>query len=189
MIFSGITLYGAPRPIQPVQDQPDQNQPAAQPQAAQPKTVVTESYSFAEELIEIPLKPFEAQKITDADLMKIDPQLLKLYENAVNAEQQANALKDPASVIKAWTEITKITEKNPFLQAATQRLAEWKACLEKLKQYEAKTAEMKKVEADQSQAANYRTVFAVNYLNEFGVTFGTTEIVKATVYNNEIAYS
>ena len=92
-------------------------------------------------------------------------------------------------MIVAWEEITKITEKNPFLQVATQRLAEWKAALEKLEKHEAKSAEMQKIEADNALPVNYRTAFAVNYLNEFGVNFGTTEVVKATVYNNEIAYS
>ena len=48
---------------------------------------------------------------------------------------------------------------------------------------------MQKIEADNALPINYRTAFAVNYLNEFGVNFGTTEVVKATVYNNEIAYS
>ena len=79
------------------------------------------------------------------------------------------------------------TEKNPFLQIAVQRLAQWRAALEKLEKHETKAAEMQKVEADQSLPVNYRTAFAVNYLNEFGVTFGTTELVKATIYNSEIS--
>jgi len=190
LIFSVISLYGAPRPIQPVQAQPVQKQqPAAQPQAAQPKTVVTESYSFAEELIEIPLKPFEAQKITDADLMKIDPQLLKLYENAVNAEQQANALKDPASVIKAWTEVTKITQQNPFLYSAIARLNEWKNCVDLFNKHQASLDKIKMLLASTFLSDEQKTNIVMQHLEEFGVTFGTTEIVKATVYNNEIAYS
>jgi len=122
LIFSVMSLYGAPVQKQQPGTQPQTAQ--AQPQAAQPKTVVAKSYSFAEELIEIPLKPFEAQKIADSDLMNLNPQLLKLYENAVNAEKQANAFKDPASVIKLWKEISKITQQNPFLYSATARLNE-----------------------------------------------------------------
>ena len=106
LIFSIMSLYSAPAQTpkaagkQPAQAQPAaQTQPAAQQQlqAAKPKTVIAKSYSFAEELIEIPLKPFEAQKIADEELMNMNPQLLKLYENAVNAEKQPNNFKEPAS--------------------------------------------------------------------------------------------
>jgi len=135
------------------------------------------------------IKPFVLGTVSEQDILNADKKVLKMFEDMVGREQQPENIKTPGAMIVAWEEITKITEKNPFLQAATQRLAEWKACLEKLEKYEAKSAEMKKVEADQSLAVNYRTAFAVNYLNEFGVSFGTTEVVKATVYNNEIAYS
>ena len=135
------------------------------------------------------IKPFVLGTVSEQDILTADPKVLKMFEDMVNREKQPENVKTPGAMIVAWEEITKITEKNPFQQAATQRLADWRACLEKLEKYEAKTAEMKKVEADMSQAVNYKTAFALNYLNEFGISFGTTEVVKATVYNNEIAFS
>ncbi len=146
------------------------------------------TFVFQDEPVNV-IKPFVLGTVSEQDILNADQKVLKMFEDMVGKEQQPEKVKTPGAMIVAWEEITKITEKNPFLQAATQRLADWRACLEKLEKYEAKTAEMKKVEADQSLAVNYRTAFAVNYLNEFGVTFGTTEVVKATVYNNEIAYS
>ena len=146
------------------------------------------TFVFQDEPVNV-IKPFVLGTVSEQDILNADKKVLKMFEDMVGREKQPENIKTPGAMIVAWEEITKITEKNPFLQAATQRLADWRACLEKLEKYEAKTAEMKKVEADQSLAVNYRTAFAVNYLNEFGVTFGTTEVVKATVYSNEIAYS
>ena len=146
------------------------------------------SFPFQDDPLNL-IKPFVLGQISEQDILNTDPKLLKMFEATVNKEKQPEIIKTPGAMIVAWEEISKITEKNPFLQVAAQRLAEWKACLEKLEKYEAKTAEMKKIEADQALPVNYRTAFAVNYLKEFGVSFGTTEVVKATVYNNEIAYS
>ena len=146
------------------------------------------SFSFQDDPLNL-IKPFVLGQVSEQDILSTDPKLLKMFEATVNKEKQPEIIKTPGAMIVAWEEIAKITEKNPFMQVAAQRLAEWKACLEKLEKYEAKTAEMKKIEADNALPVNYRTAFAVNYLNEFGVNFGTTEVVKATVYNNEIAYS
>ncbi len=146
------------------------------------------SFSFQDDPVNV-IKPFVLGQVSEQDILSADPKVLKMFEDTVNKEKQPEIIKTPGAMIVAWEEITKITEKNPFMQTATQRLAEWKAALEKLEKHEAKSAEMQKIEADQSLPVNYRTAFAVNYLNEFGVNFGTTEVVKATVYNNEIAYS
>ena len=168
LIFSVMSLYGAPA----------QNQPAAQPQPAQSKTVVAKSYSFAEELIEIPLKPFEAQKIADSDLMNLNPQLLKLYENAVNAEKQANAFKNPASVIKAWTEVTKITQQNPFLYSATARLNEWKSCVELFNKHQESLDKIKMLLSSTLLSDEQKKGLLLKHLDSFGITFGTLEIFE-----------
>lgn len=146
------------------------------------------SFNFQDDPVNV-IKPFVLGQVSEQDILSADPKVLKMFEATVNKEKQPEIIKTPGAMIVAWEEITKITEKNPFMQTATQRLAEWKAALEKLEKHEAKSAEMQKIEADNALPANYRTAFAVNYLNEFGVNFGTTEVVKATVYNNEIAYS
>jgi len=169
LIFSGISLYGAPAQNQ---------QPAAQQQAAKPKTIVAKSYSFTEELIEIPLKPFEAQKIADADLMNLNPQLLKLYENAVNAEKQVNAVNNPLSVIKAWTEVTKITQQNPFLYPATARLNEWKNCVDLFNKHQASLDKIKMLLSSTLLSDEQKTNLIMQHLEEFGLSFGTQETLN-----------
>ena len=144
------------------------------------------SFALQDEALNL-IAPFVLGLINEQDIFSADRKALKMFEDTVNREKQPDIIKTPGAMILAWEEITKITEKNPFLQVATQRLAEWRAALEKLEKHETKAAEMQKVEADQSLPVNYRTAFAVNYLNEFGVTFGTTELVKATIYNSEIS--
>ena len=146
------------------------------------------TFVFQEEPVNV-IKPFDLGTVNEQDILNADQTVLKMLEDIVKKEKQPESIKTPGAMIVAWEEITKITEKNPFLQTATQRLAEWKECLEKLENYEAKTAEMKKVEADTSQAESYRTAFALKYLNEFGVSFGTTEVVKATLYSNDVLSS
>ena len=160
--------------------------------AAEEKRKAEEFASRTFVLIDEPvnlLPPFVLGQISNQDILAADPKVLKMFEDTVNKEKQSEIAKTPGTMIVAWEEITKITENNPFMQAAVQRLAEWKACLDKLEKYEVKTAEMKKIEADQSLPVNYRTAFAVNYLNEYGLTFGTTEAVKATLYSSEITYN
>ena len=160
--------------------------------AAEEKRKADEFASRTFVLIDEPvnlLPPFVLGQISNQDILAADQKVLKMFEDTVNREKQPEIIKTPGAMIVAWEEITKITEKNPFQQAAVQRLAEWRTALDKLEKYEAKTAEMKKIEADQSLPVNYRTAFAVNYLNEYGLTFGTTEAVKATLYSSEITYS
>ena len=144
------------------------------------------TFALQDEPINV-IKPFVLGTVSEQDVLNADKKVLKLFEETVSREKQPDIIKTPCAMIVAWEEITKITEKNPFLQVATQRLAEWKSALEKLEKYEVKAAEMKKVEADNALPVNYRTAFAVNYLNEFGVTFGTTEVIKATVYSSEVS--
>ena len=187
LIFSVMSLYSAPAQTpkaagkQPAEaQQAAQTQPVAQqqPQAAKPKTVIAKSYSFAEELIEIPLKPFEAQKIADEELMNMNPQLLKLYENAVNAEKQPNNFKEPASVIKAWAEIAKIKQQNPFLQAATERLTEWKNCVDLFNRHKNSLDKIKMLLSNTLLSDGQKTNLVIQHLSEFGVNFGTRETAE-----------
>ena len=139
------------------------------------------SFALQDEPINV-IKPFVLGMINEQDILTADPKVLKMFEDTVNKEKQPNVVATPGAMIIAWEEITKITEKNPFQQIAAARLAEWRTCLEKLEKYEAKIAELNKVETDNSLPANYKAAYAVNYLNDFGVSFGTTDVVKATVY-------
>lgn len=139
------------------------------------------TFDFPDEPINV-IKPFALGMISEQDILNANQNVLKMFEDTVNREKQPGVTATPGAMIIAWEEITKITEKNPFQQIAAARLAEWRDCLDKLDKHEAKIAEMKKVEADNSLPSNYRAAYAVNYLGEFGLSFGTTDVVKATVY-------
>lgn len=175
LIFCALSLYGAPA----------KNQPAAQPQKAQsqkeePKPVAVKSYTFSENLIDIPLQPLAAQKIADADLMDMNPQALKAYENAVNAENQPDAMKNPANAVKAWNEVAKITQKNPFLYYATARLAEWNKTIELFNRHQDNIDKLKTLLASSILSAEQKTGLVSKHLDEFGLNFGTLEIFELT---------
>ena len=176
LILSVMSLYGAPEQNQQPAAQPQAVQ--AQPQTAQPKTVIAKSYGFAEELIELPIKPFEVQKLADVDLMNIDPQALKVYEAAVNTEKWPEILKTPANAIKAWKDVLKINQKNPFLNTAKARLEEWKKCIELFNAHKENTGKLKTLLASSILADEQKKGLLLKHLDSFGITFGTLEIFE-----------
>ena len=152
------------------------------------KTNIAKSYSFAEELIDLPIKPFIANKLTDAELLNTSPQLLKLYEAAVNAEKQENVFKNPAPAIKAWREVVKINDKNPFLQIAKNRLTEWKNCIELFNRHSESLEKIKTLLPSTLLTDEQKTNAVVQHLSEFGLSFGTQEVIdligKTAIPNN-----
>ena len=98
----------------------------AQDQSDNKKISVAKSYSFSEELVDLPIKPFAVEKINDSDLADINPKALEAYEAAVKTENEKDLINNPAKAIKAWIKVSKITDRNPFLQIAKTRLEEWK---------------------------------------------------------------
>lgn len=154
----------------------DANQ-TPQKEEAKPASNTAESYKFAEELIEIPVKPFVVGKLTDSELMNMNPQLLKLYEAAVNTENQKNILENPDTAIKAWTEVTKITQQNPFMQAASARIEEWKKVKELFDRHQTNLDKIKMLLASTLLSEEQKTSIIVMHINEFGLSFGTKEVV------------
>lgn len=146
------------------------------------------TFNFPEQVFGL-IEPFVLGQISDQDLINTDPKALQAYETAVNKEKEPDTVKMPGTMVAVWQEVTKITEKNPFLPTASKRLSEWQNCLAKAEKYAANTDEFKKMAANNSIPANYRAAVALNYLNEFGVSFGTSEFVKATSSNAEISNS
>ena len=164
----------------------DANQ-TPQKEEAKPASNTAESYKFAEELIEIPVKPFVVGKLTDSELMNMNPQLLKLYEAAVNTENQKNILENPDTAIKAWTEVTKINQQNPFLQAASARIEEWKKVKELFARHQASLDKVKMLLSSTLFSAEQKSNIVLIHITEFGLSFGTSEAVNAIGGNSGIA--
>ena len=152
------------------------------------EAIAANTYTFSEELIEIPIKPFVVGKINESDLLNLNPQLLQLYEAAVNAEKQGTALNNPAPVVKAWTEITKIPRQNPFFKTAVTRLAEWKTAIELFNRHQANLDKIKMLIASTLLSDEQKTNIVSQHLEEFGVSFGTKEILdligKTAIHGN-----
>ena len=175
MFFCTSTIFAA-----------EENAPQKSPE--KPEAASAKSYNFAEELIEIPIPPFGVNQITDAELLNMDPKLLKLYEAAASAEKQKNVFTNPDTVINAWTEVTKITQQNPFLKAASERLAEWKKAIELFDRHQANLDKLKMLLASTLLSEEQKTNMFLLHLNEFGLSFGTKEVLnmtaKTAIYKN-----
>ncbi len=181
LVFCVLSLGAAPAAVQT----PAQNQPQAQNdhKAAKPKTAA-KGYSFAEELIDLPIKPFEIQKLSDSELISINPQALKAYENAAALENNPNVFENPNAVGKAWTEVAKITVNNPFLNTANSRIEEWKKVIEIFKAHKDNVDKIKTLLASSILTNEQKKGVLLKHLDDFGITFGTQEIFDLTKNTN-----
>ena len=152
-----------------------------QPQQAKPQNHAAKSYTFTEELVDIPIKPFDVQKkLSDSELLDIDPQALKAYEKAVSIEKWPAVLKTPLKAGKAWNEVAKITQRNPFLNIAKARLEEWRSYLEIFNKHGESVEKLKTLLASSLLADEQKKIIVSKHLDDFGITFGTQEVLDLT---------
>ena len=147
----------------------------AQEQTA-PKTSVAKSYSFSEELVDLPIKPFAVEKINDSDIININPKALETYEAAVKVESGENIINTPANAIKAWIKVSKITDRNPFLQIAKTRLEEWKKCVTLFNTYVESINRIKVSMSSSLLSEEQKTEIIKRHLDDFGVNFGAKDV-------------
>lgn len=131
-----------------------------------------------EEMFNLPINEFTLGTVDENALLSADPQALKLYEAAVNAEKQPGVFKIPGPAVEAWQEVTKITQGNPFLQVAQKRLGDWKILTDFYEKHKANFDKLKLLFASPALPAAQKSSLASKYLEEFGVTFGTSEIMN-----------
>ena len=131
-----------------------------------------------EEMFNLPINEFTLGTVDENALLSADPQALKLYEAAVNAEKQPGVFKIPGPAVEAWQEVTKITQGNPFLQVAQKRLGEWKILTDFYEKHKANFDKLKLLFASPALPAAQKSSLASKYLEEFGVTFGTSGIMN-----------
>ena len=131
-----------------------------------------------EEMFNLPINEFTLGTLDENALLSADPQALKLYEAAVNAEKQPAIFKVPGPVVEAWQEVAKITQNNPFLQVAQKRIGEWKVLTDFYEKHKANFDKLKLLFASPALPAAQKSSLASKYLEDFGVTFGTYGIVN-----------
>jgi hypothetical protein len=131
-----------------------------------------------EEMFNLPINEFTLGTVDENALLSADPQALKLYEAAVNAEKQPGVFKIPGPAVEAWQEVTKITQGNPFLQVAQKRLGDWKILTDFYEKHKANFDKLKLLFASPALPAAQKSSLASKYLEEFGVTFGTSGIMN-----------
>ena len=148
----------------------------AQDQSDNKKTSVAKSYSFSEELVDLPIKPFAVEKINDSDLADINPKALEAYEAAVKVESGENIINTPANAIKAWIKVSKITDRNPFLQIAKTRLEEWKKCVTLFNTYVESINKIKVSMSSSLLSEEQKTEIIKRHLDDFGVNFGAKDV-------------
>ena len=135
-------------------------------------------YSFVEDIYNLPIKPFAITAVNANDLLSADPQVLKLYEDAVNAEKQPNVFKNPNTAIRLWQEITKITANNPFMKIANKRLSEWRICINLYEKRQVSIDRLKILLASSALPSNQKVNITAKHLSEFGLAFGTQKILN-----------
>ena len=181
-MICSFALAADPQP-QPLPQPQQQVQPQQQAQPQKPAEnkqngKTEKSYSFYEELLNLPIKPFTPEKINDNELLNADKKALKLYENAVNTEKQPDLLKNPDKAVQAWGELAKIAQNNPFLNTANKRLAEWKKCIEFFEKHQESLEKLKMFFFSSILQTAQKITLATKYFDEFGATFGTLEVEK-----------
>lgn len=162
------------------------NQKSAQNKQPKQKVIVAKSYSFTEELVDLPIRPFTAPKLNDNDLLEANPQVLKMYENALNAEKWPNVQHNPASAIKAWIEV-KNAQTNPFSNIANNRLGDWKKSIELFNKHQENIDKLKILLSTPILPLSQKKGILMKYLAEFGVIFGTQEVFDLTANNPEMS--
>ena len=142
------------------------------------ETIEVKQYSFAEELVNLPIKEFVVGAINENDLLSADPQALKLYESAINAEKSPDVFKNPASAVNLWQDLMKVAQNNPFMKIAQKRLGEWKTLLALYEKHQGNLDKFKILFASSALPATQKVSLAQKHFGEFGVTFGTQEIIN-----------
>ena len=149
---------------------------ASNDQAAE--NIVVKQYSFAEELVNLPIKEFVVGVINENDLLSADPQALKLYESAINAEKSPDVFKNPASAIGFWQDLERVARNNPFMKIAQKRLGEWKTLLALYEKHQGNLDKFKILFASSALPSTQKVSLAQKHFGDFGVIFGTKEIVN-----------
>ena len=138
-------------------------------------------FDFLEQPLDL-ITPFVKPNIQSNEA---DPKILELVESASKLEEDPEILKTPHKVLSAWQKVAEITDKNPFLTEAKERVQKWDECISKIENEESKLANVKNIAEDTLMQDAVKINFILLFLNEFGVNFGVQSLIsKIDSYEN-----
>lgn len=154
----------------------DRNVPT---QRENPSVYSAQKYTVIEDIIGFP-KPFEAPTINNSELMNADPKAVELFEQASKKEKDKDCVKNPAEIIALWQKLAAITENNPFVTIAQERISEWNSVVAILDRHQENLDKISKLIPANVIAADQKISLALQHLDEFGLSFGAAEILNIT---------
>ena len=172
-----VKKEAAKKAAEAAQQPAQQNNAAVTP--AQTTSATVSTYTITEEVIGIP-KPLEMMQIDNAALMNADPNAVELFENASKKEKESDALKNPAGIIGLWNQLAGITTNNPFAEIAKARFYEWHSVVSVLNKHQENLDKISKLIPAGIIPAEQKVSLVSQHLDEFGVMFGTDEILNIT---------
>ncbi len=144
-----------------------------------PAQETAKTYSLVEDVIGIP-KPFVMTQIDNAALMNADQKAVELFEATTKKESAKNVMKNPSEVIKLWSQLAEITTNNPFVEIAKARFYEWHSVVALLNKHQENIDKISKLIPTNAIPAEQKVSLVSQHLDEFGVMFGTDEILNIT---------
>ena len=158
-------------------------QPAQQTNApetpAQNASATEGVYTITEEVIGIPA-PLAVTQIDNTALMNADPKAVELFESASRKEKEMGTLQNPDGIIELWKQLSEIAENNPFVEIAKARFDEWHSVVALLNKHQENLDKISKLIPAGIIPAEQKVSLISQHLDEFGVTFGTDEILNIT---------
>lgn len=142
-----------------------------------PASSPVKKYTVIEDIIGFP-RPFETPTINNSDLMNADPKAVELFEQASKKEKNKDSVKNPAKMISLWQELVTITENNPFAGIAQERISEWDSAMAILNRHQENLDKISKLIPANMIAADQKVSLVTQHLDEYGIMFGTEEILK-----------
>jgi len=151
--------------------------PAENPEQA--SVQIAKTYTITEHVIGIP-KPLAMMQIDNAALMNTDPKAVELFEQASKKEKEEDILKNPGEVMKLWRQLAGIAANNPFAETARTRFEEWNYIVAFLNKHQENLDKISKLIPANIIPAEQKVSLVSQHLDEFGVAFGTDEILNIT---------
>ena len=89
-------------------------------------------------------------------------------------------MENPNEVMKLWNQLSEITQNNPFAEIAKARFYEWHSVIAVLNKHQENLDKISKLIPTNIIPHEQKMSLAMQHLNEFGITFGTEEILNIT---------
>ena len=178
-----LTLTAAPRTLDEIEMEQQKKKEEAKketkptPESNQTPVTQTKTYNFAEKVIGI-LKPFKALAIDNYALLNADKRAVELFEKASKMENNPDSLQNPYEILGIWKKITEISDNNPFIETANNRIADWSITIQILKSHQDNLDKVTKIVETNAISDDQKTSLVIDHFYKFGKAFGIDEITS-----------